>query len=168
MSSQPPGWYPDAQGQQRYWDGNQWTEHVAPAAGGPATGGGPAAGATGQSSPLLIVALVLAAVTVVGNFLAWATFGDLSAAGIDGSDGKIVIGLIAVAIVALLASAFSGRRAGYVTAIIFGLLAAAVGVLNITDIQDKGLDLGPGIFMVTGGAVLFAVVCGMLMAQSRR
>ena len=164
MSSQPPGWYPDAQGQQRYWDGSQWTEHVAPAAGGPATTGGP----TAQRSPLLFVALALAAVTIVGNFLAWATFGDLSAAGIDGSDGKIVIGLIAIAIVALLASAFSGRRAGYVTAIIFGLLAAAVGVLNITDIQDKGLDLGPGIFMVTGGAIVFAVVCGMLMAQSRR
>ena len=30
----PPGWYPDAQvpGQTRYWDGQQWTEHVAPAA----------------------------------------------------------------------------------------------------------------------------------------
>jgi uncharacterized Tic20 family protein len=29
----PPGWYPDAQGVQRYWDGYQWTDHVA----GPAT-----------------------------------------------------------------------------------------------------------------------------------
>jgi hypothetical protein len=30
----PPGWYPDSQvpGQTRYWDGQQWTEHVAPAA----------------------------------------------------------------------------------------------------------------------------------------
>jgi hypothetical protein len=28
----PPGWYPDSQnpGQQRYWDGSQWTEHQAP------------------------------------------------------------------------------------------------------------------------------------------
>jgi hypothetical protein len=30
----PPGWYPDAQvpGQNRYWDGQQWTAHTAPAA----------------------------------------------------------------------------------------------------------------------------------------
>ncbi len=29
----PPGWYPDAQvpGQNRYWDGQQWTSHTAPA-----------------------------------------------------------------------------------------------------------------------------------------
>lgn len=30
----PPGWYPDPQtpGQQRYWDGQAWTENVAPLA----------------------------------------------------------------------------------------------------------------------------------------
>src|SRR4051812_22143893 len=35
MSSAPAGWYPDTQtpGQQRYWDGSQWTEHTAPGAG---------------------------------------------------------------------------------------------------------------------------------------
>lgn len=26
----PPGWYPDGQGNQRYWDGAGWTEHVQP------------------------------------------------------------------------------------------------------------------------------------------
>jgi hypothetical protein len=27
----PPGWYPDPRGQgQRYWDGNDWTDHWAP------------------------------------------------------------------------------------------------------------------------------------------
>jgi hypothetical protein len=32
--STPAGWYPDpqAEGQQRYWDGNVWTEHQAPVA----------------------------------------------------------------------------------------------------------------------------------------
>jgi hypothetical protein len=34
----PAGWYPDSQnpGQQRYWDGTQWTEHFAPIASAPA------------------------------------------------------------------------------------------------------------------------------------
>lgn len=31
-----PGWYPTPDGQQRYWDGRQWTNHVAPAATQPA------------------------------------------------------------------------------------------------------------------------------------
>ena len=32
----PPGWYPDSTnpGQQRYWDGSQWTDYTAPAAAG--------------------------------------------------------------------------------------------------------------------------------------
>lgn len=42
MTTQP-GWYDDGSGQQRYWDGNQWTEHVAGAA--------PGAGATGPGAP---------------------------------------------------------------------------------------------------------------------
>ena len=25
---QPPGWYPDGQGNNRYWDGTQWTAHT--------------------------------------------------------------------------------------------------------------------------------------------
>lgn len=31
MTQTPPGWYPDGSGQRRWWDGNQWTEHVEPA-----------------------------------------------------------------------------------------------------------------------------------------
>lgn len=26
----PPGWYPDAQGRQRWWDGSAWTSHITP------------------------------------------------------------------------------------------------------------------------------------------
>lgn len=42
--STPPGWYPDGQGGQRWWDGTQWTEHTQPPAGGaPAAPPAPAA-----------------------------------------------------------------------------------------------------------------------------
>ena len=27
----PPGWYPDATGRPRWWDGTRWTEHLPPA-----------------------------------------------------------------------------------------------------------------------------------------
>lgn len=30
QAATPPGWYPDQHGAQRYWDGAQWTQHVAP------------------------------------------------------------------------------------------------------------------------------------------
>src|SRR3546814_16362469 len=31
MSNPPAGWYPDANGDSRYWDGNAWTEQTQPA-----------------------------------------------------------------------------------------------------------------------------------------
>lgn len=31
MSNAAPGWYPQPDGTQRYWDGKGWTEHTAPA-----------------------------------------------------------------------------------------------------------------------------------------
>jgi hypothetical protein len=32
MGMTAPGWYPDVRGEQRYWDGVRWTEHVVPQA----------------------------------------------------------------------------------------------------------------------------------------
>ncbi len=50
--STPPGWYPDGQGGQRWWDGTQWTEHTQPpeggASGAPATP--PTPGPTDQAT----------------------------------------------------------------------------------------------------------------------
>jgi hypothetical protein len=37
VSATPAGWYPQNDGRQRYWDGDQWTDHFAPG-----TGAGPA------------------------------------------------------------------------------------------------------------------------------
>ena len=60
--STPAGWYPDpqAEGQQRYWDGNAWTEHQAPVAQAqqpgqstqPAWSAPQQSGAFGQAAPV--------------------------------------------------------------------------------------------------------------------
>ncbi|QNA93053.1 MULTISPECIES: DUF2510 domain-containing protein [unclassified Microbacterium] len=36
MTTTPAGWYDDGSGRQRWWDGQQWTEHFAPDAAAPA------------------------------------------------------------------------------------------------------------------------------------
>lgn len=53
--STPPGWYPDGQGGQRWWDGTQWTEHTQPPEGG--ASGAPATPPTpGPSDQATVVA----------------------------------------------------------------------------------------------------------------
>jgi colicin import membrane protein len=44
-----PGWYPTPDGQQRYWDGQRWTDHFAPTADGSAAGSSP--GIKGTDDP---------------------------------------------------------------------------------------------------------------------
>ena len=46
----PAGWY-TVEGQQRYWNGNAWTEHVAPSQDQPATGSGQQPGFGQQQQP---------------------------------------------------------------------------------------------------------------------
>ena len=47
--STEPGWYPQSDGQQQYWDGQQWTNHFAPVAAlAPPQSAGPI---TGQPYP---------------------------------------------------------------------------------------------------------------------
>lgn len=53
--STPPGWYPDGQGGQRWWDGTQWTEHTQPPDGG-ATGAPATPPTPGPSDQATVVA----------------------------------------------------------------------------------------------------------------
>ena len=80
MSTPVPGWYDDGHGRQRYWDGAQWTEHVAPAAGTSATPssqsapGAPASLAEPAKRTSLkglwIALIVVGAVVVIGAIVA--------------------------------------------------------------------------------------------------
>lgn len=63
----PAGWYPTPDGSQRYWDGNAWTEHVAPAAGtAPAAGHVVTGGVTSDERTMGMLAHVLG---IVASFL---------------------------------------------------------------------------------------------------
>ena len=44
----PAGWYDDGSGRQRWWDGQQWTEHFAPEAAAPVEDAAPAASAPSE------------------------------------------------------------------------------------------------------------------------
>ena len=60
MSNTPAGWYPQPDGQQRYWDGQQWTQHTRPV-----TPGGTAQQGPGNESRVLsIIAFVFSGLAV--------------------------------------------------------------------------------------------------------
>lgn len=79
--STPPGWYPDAGGTQRYWDGQAWTAHTAPPGPGPGVGVGGEGrpGVTGPSTAkvmawVVVATLAVPAVIVALVFLAGGIF----------------------------------------------------------------------------------------------
>lgn len=72
MSSSNPGWYPVDEATQRYWDGAQWTEHVAPLAAPVRSSGLPTwakvvAGATALLIALPVVLVVIFALARLGH-----------------------------------------------------------------------------------------------------
>lgn len=64
MSETPPGWHPQADGRERYWDGTQWTDQFRPAQGPPPEY--PAAPPAKKSHTLRNVLLVIAGIMVLG------------------------------------------------------------------------------------------------------
>jgi hypothetical protein len=165
MSSQPPGWYPDAQGQQRYWDGNQWTEHIAPATSG---GGGGATATRGGASPVVWGALAAAAVTAIGAIGAWATALGESLNGLDTDDGKVVLGIAGASALLLLVGAFTGHRWPYVLPLLAGGFAAVITIIDYSDLQDTAVDAGWGLYVAIAGSVLLTILSLVLLIKPRR
>jgi hypothetical protein len=170
MSSQPPGWYPDAQGQQRYWDGNQWTEHTAPATGGggPVTGGGGATAAAAAVSPMVWPALAAAVLTAIGAVGAWATALGESLNGLDTDDGKVVLGIAGASALLLLIGALTRHRWPYVLPLLAGGFAAVITIIDYSDLQDTPVDAGWGLYVAIAGSVLLTVLSLVLLIKPRR
>lgn len=98
-----------------------------------------------RSTPIgPILAIVGGALLAIGSFLSWATVSgtgtEVSATGMDGSDGVItlVAGLAALACGVIAMKA--GRRALAVIAIVAGLIGAGVGLYDALTAKDSVLD----------------------------
>lgn len=78
------GWYPHAEmpGTQRYWNGSEWTEHVAPLAQKPAESTGPGALTIARGVALGLVAVVIL-LAIIGNM---ASSGDAMDCELDNVD----------------------------------------------------------------------------------
>jgi hypothetical protein len=189
-SAYPPGWYPDAQGVTRWWDGTQWTQHTQPGAapqagapGGQGQGWGaqqpagqqpgapaqpPGARAGSGPTPLLWAAVAAAVLAVIGSIGPWGKLASLSTSGTDGGDGYIVIVLLAIGVALLFLGAARGKAWPHVTALVLGALAALVGVIDLQDVNDKGLDVGWGLYLVLLGSIAFAVLSLVLGVRRPR
>ncbi|WP_082593064.1 DUF2510 domain-containing protein [Phycicoccus sp. Soil803] len=125
----PAGWYPQADGQQRYWNGVSWTEHVAP---GVLTQ--PVSGSS--SKPTQVAA-------------PRSRFGKAAAFGWGG--------LALTALIGALSSGFSGAAilAG-LFALVLGLIALARGRVGWARLRNRaagGVVIGVALALLTIGAV---------------
>jgi Protein of unknown function (DUF2510) len=150
----PPGWYRDAHGANRYWDGREWTEHVAP----------PPPRLVSRP-PALWWAIAAAALMVVGGLGPWATaLRVVDVAGTHG-DGWLVIGAGLVAAIVLFVSP---GDAGPVVALLAAIGGAIVAIVDLSDIQSRGALIEPawGLYAVLLSAVaLFAASLVLLLRR---
>jgi hypothetical protein len=117
MNDTAPGWYPDPShpGAVRWWDGNQWSEHSAPAGPAPVYGGG--------TEGLAIASLVTA---LIGIPIAPIILGHMArtrireSGGLKDGNGLAIAGLVigyiqlvilVIVIIAIIAAA-NGSSAG--------------------------------------------------------
>lgn len=156
-----PGWYDDGTGQQRYWDGAQWTEHTAPLAQSTTSASSTEQQASAGTAP---TASVSPAATIPSPSTAAATAQPLSAIPADAPTPpaaphkrRNVLGLVAfiVAVVGFVFACIPG-------ALIVGWILLPIAfILSIVALffkgQSKALALTGLILSVVGTIVAFIV-----------
>lgn len=91
-----------------------------------------------------VLAIVGGALLAIGSFLSWATVSgagtEVSAKGVDGTDGYVTLVAGVVALAVGLAAMKAGRRALAVIAIVAGIVGAGLGIYDATTAKDSVLD----------------------------
>ena len=105
---------------------------------------------------------VAAAAGMLSAFLPWVTFGPMSAAGTDGTDGWIVLGVFAVPFLMAIAG---GSVVGRVLSAIAGVLGLACGVFKIVQLSQAKSELRDNPFAgaISPGIGLFVMIIAGLV-----
>jgi len=176
----PAGWYPDPEGsgQQRYWDGGQWTQHYsggggAPQAYGP---GGPAATTSqapaGPVPPVFWGLPLVLLLLLIGSIGPWATL-DIEILGqseseTEGgleSDGVIILILTLISAALLAAWFFTRKIWAPIVMAVLGALALLICIVDVADVNDKA-DTSLGDISVGWGLWLSLIASIGLLALS--
>lgn len=116
------GWYPDSSGRERWWDGNQWTEHYRPTYVIPAT--------NNMAITALVCGIIgsVLSLTPILYWFAWA----LGAT-------AVVLGVLAVR---KTRNPMIPDREIAIWAIGLGVFAVALGIFGYTDVNSAFNSLG--------------------------
>jgi Protein of unknown function (DUF2510) len=172
----PPGWYPAVSpGLVRYWDGTQWTSHVAPAT-------PPVPTQQPQSKELSTagkVAMCGGVAALGGSFLPWVSivsiFGKIEISGFDGGDGKLTAAAAVVIGILGYAGLTNGKRPMVVLAILAAIGGGFVSIFDWNNVQSRigGSDsagvaasVGYGLYLCTAGFIVCVV--GLLSAMPQQ
>jgi hypothetical protein len=182
--STPAGWYPDPSGssQQRYWDGTQWTEHYAPAAGYAQQAPGyaqphaarPPVGPAPNLWWAVPAAALLAFIGCAGKWVAASFNGDevKSETGLTGGDGWLTLIAVLIALGLMIGWRQNRLRGLAIAAAILAAIAALFPLIYIIDpssgaeaIIQPDWTRGWGLWPAFLGSLALAAVCAVVGAR---
>ncbi len=125
-----------------------------------------------RDSRLTIAAIVLAALVLVGSFLAWASVPIINhtVMGTDG-DGILTIILAVLGVVMFLAS--GRRRWGRIVQLVCAALVVLIAVIDTVDVQRVAdnaafeVSVGGGLILVLVAGIAWTVVSALLLRMPR-